>query len=136
MEKDLGDAHISTSSEFLAVTNHDVALEELDGKKTDDLTQRDTGFMAELLEDSVERKECLVGLWNQRRGKATKEGVSVEQIKRWLRTYPVRNECTHFSCIMDPSRPGGGLRWAETFDGIIPQDVEGNTDSEVDSLLR
>ncbi|KAH6907663.1 beta subunit of N-acylethanolamine-hydrolyzing acid amidase-domain-containing protein [Coprinopsis sp. MPI-PUGE-AT-0042] len=123
IEKDLKDARIRVSSDFLAVTNHDIAMEGLDEESYNRLLQ-ENGVIGELLEDSVERKECLVSMWRGRQERGKRDGASLEQVKRWLRTYPVRNECTHFSCIMDPSRPGGGIRWAETFDGIIPQDID------------
>ncbi|KAH6911719.1 beta subunit of N-acylethanolamine-hydrolyzing acid amidase-domain-containing protein [Coprinopsis sp. MPI-PUGE-AT-0042] len=123
IEKDLKDARIRVSSDFLAVTNHDVVMEGLDEESYNRLLQ-ENGVIDELLEDSVERKECLVSMWRGRQERGKRDGASLEQVKQWLRTYPVRNECTHFSCIMDPSRPGGGIRWAETFDGIIPQDID------------
>ena len=45
--------------------------------------------------------------------------VEVEDIKDWLRTYPLRNETTHFSCIMDPSAPdGGAIVWVEACEEV------------------
>jgi hypothetical protein len=129
IEKDLDDARITSSSDFLAVTNHDVAMEGLDEDTYSGMVKAH-GAMDGLLEDSCERKQCLVDMWTERQQRGIYEGATLEQVKRWLRTYPVRNECTHFSCIMDPSRPGGGLRWVETFDGIVNQEAEDNDDMD------
>ncbi|RXW20802.1 hypothetical protein EST38_g5069 [Candolleomyces aberdarensis] len=49
----------------------------------------------------------------------TTHNVEVEDIKTWLRTYPLRNETTHFSCIMDPSaRDGGAIVWVEACEEV------------------
>jgi hypothetical protein len=48
-----------------------------------------------------------------------RDKVEVEDIKTWLRTYPLRNETTHFSCIMDPSAPdGGAIVWVEACEEV------------------
>ncbi|KAJ2915582.1 hypothetical protein MD484_g4854, partial [Candolleomyces efflorescens] len=49
----------------------------------------------------------------------TRGKVEVEDIKTWLRTYPLRNETTHFSCIMDPSASeGGAIVWVEACEEV------------------
>lgn len=29
-------------------------------------------------------------------------GITTQTLEKWLRSYPVTNECTHFAAIMDP----------------------------------
>ncbi|KAJ3486541.1 hypothetical protein NLJ89_g11802 [Agrocybe chaxingu] len=70
------------------------------------------GGAKDVMEDSMERKACVLKMY-EARNKA-EEKATVEEVKEWLRKYPIRNECTHYSCIMDPSEPGGGLVWVET----------------------
>ncbi|KDR70986.1 hypothetical protein GALMADRAFT_254613 [Galerina marginata CBS 339.88] len=114
VEKDLTSAITQTSNDFLAVTNHDLAMEAWTPEQWRHLLESglvpDLGGAREIVEESVERKECLCNLW---RDKGV-EKTSVSDVKDWLRRYPIRNECTHFSCIMDPSVQGGGLLWVET----------------------
>jgi len=131
LENDLESCRPADSSTaFCAVANHDLwaevwaaatkaggdALEEWGGEPT-----------SEVLVDSVDRKECVAALWCGRGigagapgarvgSRAPGTGVTEADVREWLRTYPVRNECTHFSCIMDPSQEGGGIPWVETYD--------------------
>ncbi|EAU80865.2 hypothetical protein CC1G_03041 [Coprinopsis cinerea okayama7 len=127
IEKDLKSATVQRSDSFLAVTNHDAMMEEWD-EGVWRTTVKESGLtdIGGIMEDSIQRKRCVAGMWKEcsgglvtakGSGMSGKEGgVSVEDVKKWLRTYPVRNECTHFSCIMDPAGEGGGLVWAETYD--------------------
>lgn len=63
----------------------------------------------DIVDDSIQRKECVANLFQKQRAVR----VTVDTVREWLRTYPLRNEMTHFSCIMDPSGEGGGLLWVE-----------------------
>ncbi|KIM38314.1 hypothetical protein M413DRAFT_447815 [Hebeloma cylindrosporum] len=115
IEKDLKSAATHTSDQFLAVTNHDVAMEAWTHEhwrhRVRELALPELGGGArEIMEESMERKECMCDLWRNQ----SSDNVSIEDVKSWLRKYPIRNECTHFSCIMDPSMQGGGLVWVET----------------------
>jgi len=114
LEKDLKSATTHTSDQFLAVTNHDVVMEAWSHEQWRYLVQVGTSQAVnaahELVEESMERKECMCDLWRSQGS----DNVSVEDVKSWLRRYPIRNECTHFSCIMDPLAQGGGLVWVET----------------------
>ena len=114
MEKDLKSAVLHTSEQFLAVTNHDADMEAWTPEYWQKMLAKErfleiSGAQA-IVEESVDRKECLCKLW---RSKGV-EPVSLDDLKVWLRTHPVRNELTHFSCIMDPSVKGGGLVWVES----------------------
>ena len=111
IEKGLKSATTHTSDQFLAVTNHDVAVEAWSQEHWRHLVHEQAlQGVREIMEESMERKECMCNLWcNQ-----GSDNISTEDVKSWLRRYPIRNECTHFSCIMDPSAQGGGLVWVET----------------------
>jgi len=113
VEKDLKSAVTHMSRQFLTVTNHDVAMEVYRDqwrRRVRDQAVRELGGAHEIMEESIERKECMCNLWRNN----SSDDVLIEDVKSWLREYPVRNECTHFSCIMDPSAQGGGLVWVET----------------------
>jgi len=116
VENDLNSAVSHTSDEFLAVTNHDVSMEAWTPERwrefvnTEMGTGLDGGGVKAMMEESIDRKECMCKLWREK----GRRRVTLADVKSWLRTYPVRNECTHFSCIMDPSVQGGGLLWVET----------------------
>ncbi|PPQ65199.1 hypothetical protein CVT24_011383 [Panaeolus cyanescens] len=116
VEKDLGSAVTHVSDSFLAVTNHDAAVENWSATRWQDAMQKvkdmGIGGAREILEESLDRKECMCNLWSRKGGENAR--LSASDLKIWLRTYPIRNESTHFSCIMDPSVPGGGLVWVET----------------------
>jgi len=113
LEKDLKSATTHASDQFLAVTNHDVVMEAWSHEQWRYLVQVGTSQAVnaarELVEESMERKECMCDLWRSQGS----DNASIEDVKSWLRRYPIRNECTHFSCIMDPLAQGGGLVWAE-----------------------
>ena len=116
MEKDLKSAVVRTSKEFLAITNHDEDMESWSHEYWQEMLAKERFLEVSgargIVEESVERKECLCKLW-QLKGV---DPVTVDDLKLWLRKQPIRNELTHFSCIMDPSVEGGGLVWVETCD--------------------
>lgn len=43
-----------------------------------------------------------------------KPSITLATLKRWIQAGPVTNECTHFSCIMDPKM--GEIRWIESLE--------------------
>lgn len=114
VEKNLHSALTRTSDKFLAVTNHDESLamekERLKIRMWKRRSLRAHEAM-EIMKDSMARKECIENLWRDNGG----EKASIEDLKTWLRTSPIRNGDTHFACIMDPSMQGGGLIWLETY---------------------
>lgn len=116
LEKDLESANARTSEQFLAVTNHDVDMEAWSPEYWQEMVAKeralDISGARGIVEDSMERKECLCQMFKSK----GVEPVTVDDLKMWLRKPPVRNETTHFSCIMDPSVQGGGLVWAEACD--------------------
>jgi hypothetical protein len=79
--------------------------------------------MEALIEDSKERRDCIQKKWNKYSKRATGSGetslaIKEETLKKWVKTYPIMNECSHFACILDPKT--GQIRWLER--GVIEMD--------------
>ncbi|KAF6759399.1 beta subunit of N-acylethanolamine-hydrolyzing acid amidase-domain-containing protein [Ephemerocybe angulata] len=156
MEKDLkglaSEARISDT--FLAITNHDRAAEDWSKEKwvkvlkKQGIVGEQSGLTDMIMENSMHRKRCITELWEGRtecagpdleessNGQGTVRGarVGVEEIKEWLRTYPLRNATTHFSCIMDPAREGGGILWAEACEEVPGSDSELSHDGNSENV--
>jgi hypothetical protein len=75
------------------------------------------GSVRAILEDSMERKACVSKMWAAKGG----AGLDVVAVTKQMKTSPVLNETTHFSCVMDPAVTGGGLVWVEAY-GSKPDD--------------
>lgn len=119
LEKDLVSAVSQTSADFLAVTNHDLRMEQLapEGWRA---VLADAGHGPDMIvEDSMERKECVSQIWAQK-GKR----LTVEDVARQMEVRPVLNDCTHFSCVMDPAVDGGGLLWVRAYEEPVEMDDE------------
>ena len=104
LEKDLKTATTITSPSFLVVTNHDSDSEGVPPSEV----------RREIQKDSVERKTCV-----ERLRARLAVPPTVDDVRSWLRVRPITNECTHFSCIMDPSVEGGGILWSHMFEKPI-----------------
>ncbi|KAJ7643317.1 beta subunit of N-acylethanolamine-hydrolyzing acid amidase-domain-containing protein [Mycena polygramma] len=122
LEKDLVSATAQTSPDFLAVTNHDLRMEQLAPEEWRALLAREGPSHDAIVDDSIERKQCV----SQMRSKAR---LKVRDVARQLEVQPVQNECTHFSCVMDPAVDGGGLLWVRAYPE--PVEMEGQSDSDV-----
>jgi len=121
VEKDLNTAVIHSSSDFLAVTNHDVQIESWSPEHWSATLKQGPGLMGidTLLEDSVERKECITRMFRE---SSLGRSPRFEDVKAWITTEPLLNGATHFSCIMDPGTEGGGLVWACAYE--TPADID------------
>lgn len=138
LEKDLAIAKSRSSNSFIAITNHDIA-DAQDHDEAAHATHAKNGVvgdgMRELIEESVDRKKCLVGKWEgwsnkQRRVRNVGAGVPLEKLKEWMLAFPTSNEMTHFVCIMDPLK--GRIRWVRCFEEGEIGDVEGGEAVEGD----
>lgn len=122
IEKDLKSAVVDASTDFLTVTNHDKEMETWTTTHWETALKKgkipEIGGVRAILDDSVERKECLTNMWKDCRGSRQ----YLKNVQTWLETQPVTNECTHFSCIMDPSVDGGGLLWVRMHDEAVQMD--------------
>nr|GAT56615.1 predicted protein [Mycena chlorophos] len=119
LEKDLVTARLRTSASFLAVTNNDEHIEALSADAWRDIVAKAAPAQDAILADSIERKQCMMRLWKKRTVRQ-RQRITVADVVRQLEVQPVQNESTHFSCVMDPGVPGGGLLWVRAY----PEPVE------------
>ncbi|KAL0579494.1 hypothetical protein V5O48_002536 [Marasmius crinis-equi] len=138
-ERGLDKPTVHTSSSFLAVTNHDKNMEEWDEEEWTTFMrtqfQKDD-VVRDLVADSVERKKCICSLWE---GRSAAGRLKVADVVNWLQTKPLLNECTHYSCVMNPASSGGGLLWVMTYDEPVYMDgdiIMDDSDSDVDDWGR
>ncbi|KAL7801415.1 beta subunit of N-acylethanolamine-hydrolyzing acid amidase domain-containing protein [Trichoderma afarasin] len=132
IQKDLVNAQTKSATDFIVHTNHDFAPTDPSSQAN---TQKESSSilgMETLVEESEERKDCILSKWTAlakrqqrefKKGKGRQSPAIFEQtLQKWVKAYPIMNECTHFGCIMDPGT--GTIRWLERGD----EDLE---DSEV-----
>jgi hypothetical protein len=149
LEKDLKEAKVRNSKEFIVHTNHDTPPSEdsfaqgggESGKVKHEVSAI-TG-MDELVEESMERRACVQRKWDSLKARQEKKfrereeregqeegvvSVREETLKGWIKADPVMNESTHFACILDPKM--GRIRFLErgVEDG---SDEEGDGDGDV-----
>lgn len=121
VQKDLLNAQTRSAVDFIVHTNHDFAPTDPSGQA---YSQRESSAilgMETLVEESKERKDCILSKWTAlarrqerelRRGRGRESPAIFEQtLQRWVKSYPIMNECTHFGCILDPGT--GTIRWLE-----------------------
>lgn len=123
VEKDHLTAVVRTANEFIVATNHDVDEEN----KTQSLKATHGGSFKTLLDgiviESIDRKNAAVKLWKQS-GKGAKrhsskvasthkQDLTTESVIRWMNTYPILNEETHFATVMDPK--AGKVVWTKRY---------------------
>lgn len=118
IEKDHRTAVVRSSPDFIVATNHDAAEENSPAPRdpsTHDTTKTlQTTGMEEIVDESVDRKITVVKLWEKSLGKPQRRSsqrttkprqlLTDSKIAEWLDVYPVTNEETHFSTVMDPKK--------------------------------
>ncbi|KAF2841386.1 hypothetical protein M501DRAFT_1022716 [Patellaria atrata CBS 101060] len=113
VEKDHITAKVYESSSFIAATNHDAELVTSTDETNPYTPQHDIAGMADLIEDSTQRKACVSEKWQracQRSGLREGEAaISQKTLVNWVSAYPICNEETHYACIMDPT--AGSFVW-------------------------
>ncbi|KAL6700658.1 beta subunit of N-acylethanolamine-hydrolyzing acid amidase domain-containing protein [Trichoderma pleuroticola] len=121
IQKDLVNAQTKSAVDFIVHTNHDFAPTNPSSQANSQKESSSILGMEALVEESEERKDCILGKWTAlakrqqrefKRGKGRESPAIFEQtLQRWVKTYPIMNECTHFGCILDPGT--GTIRWLE-----------------------
>jgi hypothetical protein len=153
LEKDRKTANILRSSSFVATTNHDVSydtrqdMDHADAAHAAHAKKTMMGIgMEDVVEESIDRKRCLVGRWEKWLDKQKKiakkrqkrsennhafeqeNGVPLEELKQWMLEYPISNEQTHFVCVMNPAM--GTFTWVRRYEeGEIGEDSDGQSDA-------
>jgi hypothetical protein len=151
LEKDRKDATVMASSTFWATTNHDILYErqpDANHARAAHAAYAKTAFgglgIEEVVEESIERKKCLVDKWenwnrqkygryarrNSRRNPdgTMEKSLPLKELKQWMVEDPISNRQTHFACIMDPK--DGVFRWAKTY---YEGELEGSEDDVTDA---
>lgn len=121
VQKDLVNAQTRSAVDFIVHTNHDFAPANQSDQA---YIQKESGSilgMEILVEESEERKDCILSKWTalaKRQQRDSKRGRGGESpaifehtLQKWVKAYPIMNECTHFGCILDPGT--GTIRWLE-----------------------
>lgn len=121
VQKDLDNAQTRSAVDFIVHTNHDFAPTDQSSQAYSQKESSSILGMEALVEESEERKDCILSKWTalaKRQERELKKGRGREgpaifehTLQKWVRTYPIMNECTHFGCILDPGT--GTIRWLE-----------------------
>lgn len=121
IQKDLVNAQTQSSTDFIVHTNHDFTPTDPSSQANNQKESSSILGMETLVEESEERKDCILGKWTAlakrqqrefKRGKGRESPAIFEQtLQKWVKAYPIMNECTHFGCILDPGT--GTIRWLE-----------------------
>ncbi|UKZ96196.1 uncharacterized protein TrAFT101_010998 [Trichoderma asperellum] len=121
VQKDLVNAQTRSAVDFIVHTNHDFAPANQSDQAYSQKESSSILGMEILVEESEERKDCILSKWTalaKRQQRDSKRGRGGESpaifehtLQKWVKAYPIMNECTHFGCILDPGT--GTIRWLE-----------------------
>ena len=123
IEKDHRSAVIRSATDFIVITNHDLAEEDT----TQPTKATHEGSFKTLLDgiivESIDRRTKAVKLWEKslrrakrnpmKKGSTCEQGLTKDSIIRWMDTYPILNEETHFATVMDPKE--GKVVWTKRY---------------------
>lgn len=114
LEKSLrGAVRIPVDEEgFLVGTNVDHSMCHLPKEQLHDLAKEKVHLpdFIPVVEESAERANIVKSHWQARE---VSNYADLEEVKECLQTYPVVNEETHYSCVMDPT--SGTFRWIKWY---------------------
>ena len=127
LEKDRADAVVMPSCDFVVATNHDTreeTREEAASSSADaDNTALQITGMEGLVEESIYRKKIICDLREKTLRKKDRmkprnpdravHGITKRDVIKWMNTYPITNEETHYATIMDPR--AGNILWAQRY---------------------
>ncbi|PKS06295.1 hypothetical protein jhhlp_007043 [Lomentospora prolificans] len=119
IEKDLLSGAVRTDSGFVVQTNHDVSQHESALPKPTEpsataealsaMAKKDAPSNESWVEESAERRQCMIDFWRERTDVAIGAGTARErayvlqtELEKKVRTRPISREWTHFRCVMDP----------------------------------
>lgn len=108
LEKDLDTAVIREPLDgFIVTTNLDDAIHTLSEEEIERHMKTQPSLEVDkwLISNSRERRCVVEDAW----GKC--KGATLNNLIKWLKTWPVKNEFTHFACVMSPST--GSLLWVQ-----------------------
>ena len=129
-EKDRITSKTRTSSTFVCATNHDVDDEKRHQSPSNGASNGWEGargvakvsldFDDSLLEESIDRKECVEEAWERALSKQKQRvqhgrnaelvAVMEKDVIDLVQVWPVSNECTHYAAVLDPRH--GSVIWS------------------------
>jgi hypothetical protein len=104
LEKDLKSARIREESDFITVTNHDLAYEQVNGEDVNwnRTSARVTGI-EDFVADSTNRKNKVCNLWKSAVARnGGRKAIDQKTVQKWMEVDPIKNESTHLALVMDP----------------------------------
>ena len=123
IEKDHHSAVIRSATDFIVATNHDEAEEntEPSTKATHEASFKT--LLDDIVEGSIDRRNVVTRLWensfkrarrkSSRKASTHEQDLTTDGVIRWMDTYPILNEETHFATIMDPK--DGKVVWTKRY---------------------
>jgi hypothetical protein len=122
VEKGYRTASVQSSSEFLTTCNHDVADEPDPGRIHAAAQHVASQGMAEIIDESFERKQAVEHMWKQRlrlrrkirrrRGEGV-DAVTEEDVLHMLGQEDITYGGTHYAVVMDPE--SGEILWRRVY---------------------
>ena len=123
IEKDHHSAVVRSATDFIVATNHDEA--EHNNTQSIKATHEDSfkTVLDGIVLESIDRRNVAVNLWaksvkkakrnSSRKASTHEQDLTTANIIRWMDTYPILNEETHFAAIMDPKN--GKVVWTKRY---------------------
>ncbi|CAD6589315.1 MAG: N-acylsphingosine amidohydrolase (acid ceramidase) 1 [Alectoria sarmentosa] len=123
IEKDHQTAVIRSANDFIVATNHDLAAEST--TQSLKATHKDSfkTLLDGIVVESIDRRNTAVKLWEKSMERAKRnsskkprtheQDLTKNSIIRWMDTYPILNEETHFATVMDPK--DGKVVWIKRY---------------------
>ncbi|MCJ1473502.1 hypothetical protein MMC13_002153 [Lambiella insularis] len=125
MEKDHRTAVVKSAEGFIVALNHDVDSEAQrhHGETQADFENHQLAMMGMegILEESIDRKACILGLWRKASRRSDlgisrslkNDRVTLRDVCRWMDVHNISNDQTHFAVIMDPE--AGKILWIKHY---------------------
>ncbi len=123
IEKDHHAGLVRSADDFIVATNHDKA--EKKTTKFFKASHEDSfkSLLDGIVTESIDRMDVVTKLWKKSLKRAERnslkkasnhrQGLTQDNVIRWMDTYPILNEETHFATIMDPK--DGKVVWIKRY---------------------
>ena len=123
IEKDHHTAALSLANDFIVVTNHDVTEESK--ARSLNATHKDSfkTLLDGIVVGSIYRRDEAVKMWQNsleraklnplKKASPHEQDLTKDNVIRWVDTYPILNEETHFATVLDPKN--GEVVWVKRY---------------------
>lgn len=123
MEKDHQSAVMRAAADFIVTTNHDMAEENMNQSVEANHKDSSSTLLDGIVVESIDRRKAALELWEQSLRKAKRNLLKKSSthdrdfnkgsVIRWMDTYPILNEETHFATVMDAK--DGKVVWIKRY---------------------